>query len=363
MTRASPEPIHTFSIGFPDEPSFDERGYARTVADHFASRHTEFSVEVDAVGLMDTLLWHHDQPYADSSAIPTFIVAKLAREHVTVVLNGDGGDEVFGGYDRFVAARLAGLIPRSLAHRARSVTGLVPRADGYYSPRRRAERFLEQAERPVKDRYQAWIAVLNDELLTEMLDNAAFPDPAAHVTTSMERHYARVSDAPELDQILYANFKTYLPDDLAVKMDRMSMAHSLEARSPFLDTAVIEYCARLRASRKVGLRRVKPLLRQAFRDLLPDEIWNRKKHGFGVPMGTWFRKELGPMFEDEVLADDARTNDFLRRDALLRLWNEHQTGEREHGFRFWTILTLEHWLRGLNRPDQATEPADGLVSA
>ncbi len=180
----------------------------------------------------------------------------------------------------------------------------------------------------------------------------------------MRRQYERVAHLPELDQILYANFRTYLPDDLAVKMDRMSMANSLEARSPFLDTALIEYMARLPARHKVGLRRLKPVLRQAFYPLLPETIWNRKKHGFGVPMGNWFRGELGTMFEDEVLAAGARSGDFLSGSCLRRLWEEHRSGTHEHGFRLWTVLTLEHWLRSLERP-QALDPprASAVVGA
>jgi len=362
MTQASTEPVHTFSIGFPDEPSFDERSYAQDVAQHFGTRHTDFAVQVDAVGLMDRLLWHHDQPYADSSAIPTYVVSRLAREHVTVVLNGDGGDEVFGGYDRFVAAAISRKVPPALARGLRSGLGVFPVRHGYYSLRRRAERFLERADAPVKDRYQSWIAVLNEDLLADVLGPGLRDSPqATEVMASMQGHYDRAGHLPELDQILYANFKTYLPDDLAVKMDRMSMANSLETRSPFLDTALVEYLARMPARDKVGLRRLKPVLRRAFFPLLPRSIWERKKHGFGVPIGTWFRGELGTMFEDEVLASDARSRAFLEPSAVASLWEEHRRGERENGFRLWTLLTLERWLRSLERPLSVSPPGDGGI--
>lgn len=359
MAEAATEPIHTFSIGFPEEPSFDERGAARLVADHFATRHTEFAVELDAVSLMDRLLWHHDQPYADSSAIPTYVVSRLAREHVKVVLNGDGGDEVFGGYDRFRAAALARTLPRALAATGRRAAEALPRREGYFSLQRRAARFLELADRPLGERYQSWIAVANRDLLGELVR----PEVAALAAESapdaaMAREYEHAAALPELDRILYANFRTYLPDDLAVKMDRMSMAHSLEARSPFLDTGLIDFMARLPARRKVGLRRLKPLLRQTFYPLLPREIWDRRKHGFGVPIGRWFRGELGTMFEDEVLAPDSRTGDLLVRSTVGRLWEEHRSGERENGFRLWTLLTLERWLRSLERPQELEPPAE-----
>lgn len=362
MQRAAPEPVHTFSIGFPEEPSFDERPYAQAVAKHFGTRHTEFAVDVDAVSLLDRILWHHDQPFADSSAIPTYLVSKLARDRVTVVLNGDGGDEVFGGYDRFAAARLAGYVPAFLAQAARYATRLLPLDHGYYSVQRRARRFLELAREPVKERYHSWIAVANDEILQELLTDSLRElfDPQ-DVRAAMEIHYRRARHLPTLDQILYTNFRTYLPDDLAVKMDRMSMASSLEARSPFLDTAVVEYVARLPARVKIGLRHLKPILRQSFFELLPPSIWERRKHGFGVPVGTWFRTtELATVFEDEVLSADARTGLLLHRPTVSRLWSEHRAGEQEHGSRLWTLLTLERWLRSLERPVTTNPPADRL---
>lgn len=362
MARASAEPVRTFSMGFADEASFDERSYARLVAERFGTEHTEFVVRADAVALLDTLLWHHDQPFHDSSAIPTYLVSQLAAEHVKVVLNGDGGDEVFGGYDRFVAARLSGLVPPALGRVARAGGRLLPVNHGYYSPRRRVERFFELAEQPLKERYMSWIAVFNRDLLGEVLQ-PLLRQPDVQVTASMRRCYERASSLPELDAILYANFKTYLPDDLAVKMDRMSMAHSLETRSPFLDTALIERLARVPASRKVGLRRVKPLLREALRPLLPDEIWDRKKHGFGVPMGRWFRGELGERFEDEVLAQDAKTRELLNSDAVRALWLQHRSGERENGFRLWTLLTLERWLRVASEPQRAAASSAAIAAA
>jgi asparagine synthase (glutamine-hydrolysing) len=180
----------------------------------------------------------------------------------------------------------------------------------------------------------------------------------------MEAAYARAGAAPALDQILYANFATYLPDDLAVKMDRMSMAHSLEARSPFLDTALVEYLATIPAARKVGIRRLKPLLRQSLATLLPPEIWNRRKHGFGVPVGTWFRNgELRPLFEDEVLAPGAHCADLLDPMALRRLWAEHQAGSVDHGGRLWSVLTFERWLRSLASPSLSPPRADPVAAA
>ena len=347
MAEAVQEPVHTFSIGFADDRSFDERPYARAIADRFGTRHVDFEVRMDAVGLLDRLLWHHDQPFHDSSAIPTYAVCGLAREQVKVALNGDGGDEVFGGYDRFRAAALAFRLPSPAVRAAQGATRALPVDHGYHSRRRRLERFLEMADAPVQARYQSWISVAEPKLLRELLAPAHL---RGDVLESMDRAYAEAEHLPVLDRILFANFRTYLPDDLAVKMDRMSMAHSLETRSPFLDTALVERLARIPARSKVGLRRLKPLLRDAFGPTLPDSVWDRPKHGFGVPMGAWFRGELGTLFEDEVLAPDARCAEVLQPQAVRALYAEHRAERRENGFRLWTVLTLERWLRSLEAP-------------
>jgi asparagine synthase (glutamine-hydrolysing) len=357
MSEASEQPVHTFSIGFADDVSFDEREHARLVARHFGTHHREFVVQVDAVGLIDRLLWHHDQPFHDSSAVPTFVVCRLAREHVTVALNGDGGDEVFGGYDRFRAAAMALRVPTPIAGLARATARHVPAGTGYYSLPRRAQRFLELADAPLEQRYQQWISVVSPAALGEVLGQ-----PSPEVLDSMERSYARVPELAPLDRILYANFRTYLPDDLAVKMDRMSMANSLETRSPFLDTAVIERLASVPARQKVGVRRLKPLLRRAFFPMLPQSIWDRRKHGFGVPMATWFRSELGTMFEDEVLAPDARSRDLLAHGPVEAMYREHRDRLGDHGARLWTILVLERWLRTLERPLECEPPSTPEVT-
>lgn len=361
MSEAATDPVHTFSIGFPEDPSFDERTHARRVATHFDTRHTEFAVEIDAAALIDRLIWHHDQPFADSSAIPTYLVSQLAREHVTVVLNGDGGDEVFGGYERFTAAALSRPVPAGVAAVAQRAARLLPLNQGYYSVRLRAERFLELADAPTKVRYQSWISIFKPDFLYGLVSPRIRADGRSP-TGSMDAQYERARQLPLLDQILLANFATYLPNDLAVKMDRMSMAHSLETRSPFLDTALIEYAARLPARHKVGLRRLKPVLRRAFHPLLPPGVWDRRKHGFGVPVGRWFRGELGVMFGDEVLGTDSRCAQVLDRGVMQCLFDEHRNGEGEHGARLWTLLTLERWLRGLDGPANPQPPSASGMS-
>jgi asparagine synthase (glutamine-hydrolysing) len=245
------------------------------------------------------------------------------------------------------AARVAGVAARGL-----------PRSDGYFNLRRRIERFAEVAGQPLERRYESWASIFSPDAALGLLRPGAYADPRAAVVGS----YERAGALPELDRLLYANFKTYLPDDLAVKMDRMSMANSLETRSPFLDTALIELVAGLPARRKIGLRRVKPVLRRACWDLLPPEIWNRPKHGFGAPVGHWLHGELGTLFEDEVLSDGARTADLLDGEAVRRLWSDHRARRAQHGNRLWAILTLERWLRQAAEPPALRPPAAAIAA-
>jgi asparagine synthase (glutamine-hydrolysing) len=358
MSELTNEPVHTFSISFPEEPTFDESSAAELVSRHFGTRHTAFAVTLDAVRLLDRLVWFHDQPFQDSSAIPTYLVSALAREHVTVALTGDGGDEVFGGYDRFKAARVPSL-PRPVARLARRATTVLSRGHGYGGgPRRRAERFFKLAEAPARERYQSWVEVFAADVRDELLQGRAGP-----AMWPMDESYRRASTLPQLDRILFANFETYLPGDLAVKVDRMSMSHSLEVRSPFLDTALVEYLFAIPARRKVGMRHLKPLLRRAFWPMLPPEIWNRPKHGFGVPMGRWMNGELGRVFEDEVLAHDARIAAVIDQDTVRSLHREHLAGEQDHGAGMWSLLTLERWMRTLEAPLTAAPPPDPLQDA
>lgn len=350
LAAAQDEPVRTFSIGFPEDASFDETPYARSVAKHFGAEHTEFSVEVDAVALLDRLVWHHDQPFADSSAIPTFMVSERAREHVKVVLSGDGGDEVFGGYDRFVAAKLSQRVPGFLTSAVRSLSARRSHGSGYFDVLRRLDRFAEAASLPLAARYLRWIAVFDPEAVRSLVGAEDESASDATLNRSMEARYGESAHLPPLDRILFANVETYLPDDLHVKVDRMSMAHGLEVRSPFLDAQLIEHVARVPAARKVGWRRPKPLLKRSLAHELPADVWNRPKHGFGVPMNRWFEGELGDRYADEVLATGARTADLLDGKVAAALLRDHRSQNGRHGPRMWSLLTLERWLRTLDEP-------------
>lgn len=353
MTKQGDRDVQTFAVGFPDEASFDERGHARAVAEHLGTTHTEFAVRADAVALLDRLVWLHDGPFADSSAVPTYLVCSAARTRVTVVLTGDGGDEVFAGYQRFAAAALSRLLSAPVAAGLRSVLPLLPGSGSYHDPRKRLERFLGSADRPLEERYLNWVRIFDRSLVGSLL---GVPGAGAEESFTRPVAQARAAGLAPVDALVYANFCTYLPGDLAVKVDRASMGSGLEARAPLLDTALVEFAARLPARHKVGFARPKPLLRRAFGQMLPAEVWRRPKHGFGVPMDRWFRGDLGTLYADEVLSGTGRLADVLAPSELRRLWADHQDGCADHGARLWTLLTLERWLRDIAGGAPLREP-------
>jgi len=338
MQQQSNATVKTFSIGFEGDDSFDESPYAEEVAAYLGTDHTAFRVKPDALELLEKLVWHHDQPFADSSAIPTFLVSQLTRQQVTVALTGDGGDEVFAGYDRFYAASLLkklGVVPREAWRLAAGLIGRLPEGTGYYNAIKRAGRFARGASQPLSLAYFDWVRLFNAEWvydLTGELDHAG-------------THFQRVMGVRStLPAILQANMTTYLPDDLLIKADRCSMAASLEARAPFLDHKLIEAAAAIPFNRKLNGRTTKYILKEAARGLLPDHIIHRKKHGFGVPLGTWLRNDIQPV-RDILLSPTALNRGLSNQKAVERLITEHAGGERDHGFRLWTILTLEYWHR------------------
>ena len=341
MSRLMGRRVKTFSIGFTGDKDLDETPFSRLVAKHFRTDHTEFVVEPHAFDLVERLLWHHDQPYGDSSAIPTYILSKLAREHVTVALNGDGGDEVFAGYERFLGAMVSERLPKPVIAGARSLLDALPLTWQRSREVAKARRFLLQAANPLRDRYLAWCSFFSREALAQLL-----VDPMLdRIPRSFDASWDLTEGCALLHRVLHVNFMHYLPDDLLVKMDRMSMAHALETRSPFLDTALIEYVASLPADLIIRRGKLKHLLKRAFQDLLPGEIVTRSKKGFAVPLGAWFRGELKPLVEELLLADKPRYRPFLRQEVVRRYYQEHQAGVRDHGGQLWTLMNFEVWLR------------------
>ncbi len=343
MSRLLREPVRTFSIGFEGEAAFDETAVARNTAARFGTRHTEFRVKPSAVDLVDTLVYHHDGPFGDSSAIPTFLVSRLTREHVTVALTGDGGDEVFGGYLRFGAALAGEHVPAPVAGLAATALSLLPATRHERSPLARARRFVRFTKLPLLDRLTAWAAVFYDDVeqlvLPELLARAGGVDRRAHL-----RDLRGIDGASPLSRLLALNFHSYLHDDLLVKADRMSMANSLEARAPFLDRALIEYVAALPDDFKLRGGTTKAILREAFDDLVPEEVKRGPKKGFGVPIDHWFRGELHDYVRDTLLSPSARLRSYLSQEYVRTLVGQHAAGRANHGHRLWTLLTFERWL-------------------
>jgi asparagine synthase (glutamine-hydrolysing) len=343
--------VRTFSIGFDGDARYDETHYARRVADAFGTEHTEFRVTPADFQLVEKLIWHHDGPFGDSSAIPTYVVSQLTREKVTVALNGDGGDELFAGYLRFWAASVTERIPAPLRLLAQQAGRLVPTGRGTSTFVGRARRLLDAVGRPLGDRLICWNSYF-PFALTDILQ-ADLAVGAASILEGQRRFFAEQNGASPLAMALRHNFYTYLPDDLLVKVDRMSMAHALETRSPFLDTALVEYVAGLPDDYKLRGRTTKYILREAFSDLLPPTIKNRGKMGFGLPLGTWFRGELRDYLREMLLSPDSRIRDYLRAETVAQVYAEHVGARGDHENRLWLLATVELWLRnlpGLSRP-------------
>jgi asparagine synthase (glutamine-hydrolysing) len=329
MAQASTEPVRTFTVGFSDA-RYDERAHARVVAERYGTVHEEIEIEEDVASTLPRLAAAYDEPLGDEAAFPTFLIAEQARRHVTVALAGDGGDEAFAGYERYIAHGLAARIPAPAAQVGAAVLRLLPAARR--EPRStlfRTARFLDVATASRGERYERLMEVFPLELRRSLWAG----DRARPVQLAPAR------DGIAALQLL--DLETYLPGDLLLKADIASMAHSLELRSPFLDHEVIELGLALPDSLKVQGRTGKVALRRAFAAELPAQVSARGKTGFGVPLGRWFRHDL------RELARDLLSNDrgWFRPEAVNRLLDEHESGTADHGHRLWCLLMLELWVR------------------
>ncbi len=347
MAELGASPVKTFSIGF-EQKEYDELPYARLVARRYGTDHHEFVVKPDAAAVLPRLVWHYNEPYADSSAIPTYYVAELTRRHVTVALNGDGGDENFAGYERYVANQVAARLDR-LPGGARRLAGAVAArlpAGGRTRGLTRLRRLLEPLAEPRERRYARWMshfdASLKAELCTEEFARAA---GEADSVALLVDAYRRSDAADFVDATLDVDVSTYLPDDLLVKVDIATMAHGLEGRSPLLDHPLMEFCASLPADFKLRGRVKKYIFKRAVGDLLPREVVERPKMGFGVPLDHWFRHELRDMAHDVLLSPRAIGRGYVRKETVARLLAEHGTGRRAWHYQLWNLLMLELWHR------------------
>jgi asparagine synthase (glutamine-hydrolysing) len=348
MTRASARPVRTFTVGF-GEPRYDERRYAQAVADRFATEHAEVVLEPDVEAALPRLAEAYDEPHGDEAALPLYLICEAARREVTVALTGDGGDESFGGYERYLAHRLAARLP---GVGAAAAAGVLRRLSSEpRSTATRAARFLETVAAPSAERYGRLMEIFPCELRAELWEPGFVPRPLPA---------AELLGAPEgsgVDALQRLDVRTYLPGDLLLKADIASMAHSLELRSPFLDRRVLELGLSLPDRMKLSGRRGKAALRKAFGAELPPEVVARPKAGFGVPLSAWFRGELRPLAKDLLLGRTARSRGQLRPATVERLLGEHASGRADHGHRLWCLVMLELWQRTWVDAAQPVTPA------
>jgi asparagine synthase (glutamine-hydrolysing) len=341
MSRASSQPVKTFSIGF-DEPAFDELEHARTVAKHFGTDHHEFVVRPDGLAILDDLIGHFDEPFADSSAIPTWYVSEIARRHVTVVLSGDGGDELFGGYDRYLPHPRVEMFDRvpvpGLRAAASLAWPLLPHGA-------RGKNFLRHVAKDDSGRYLDSIEHFHADERADLYAGDLRACLQGNAEAALARHFDRFSALPHDSRMMRFDFETYLPEDVLTKVDRMSMAHSIESRVPLLDNEVIDFAATLPAALKIKNGRRKHILKETLRTLLPDSILQRRKQGFGIPLGTWFRGGLTDVFSDVLNSPRTCQRGYFETAFVSRLLREHLAGERDHTLRLWQLFVFELWHR------------------
>ena len=349
MAQESSSPVKTFSIGF-DEEDYSELKYARRVAEHVGAEYNEFVVRPNALDVIPTLVEHYGEPYADSSAVPTYYVAKETRKHVTVALNGDGGDESFAGYERYAAMRLAEAyrrIPRVLRGAlVEFPAGLLPASELKRSRLRDGKRFLNAAGLPTAERYVRWMSSFDRKAKKGIYTDAfASTINGTDASAIIGSWFDRAAGTGIVDAAMFTDQMTYLPNDLLVKVDIATMANSLEARSPFLDHKVIEFAASLPDTLKMRGRETKSLLKKVAARLVPSDVIYRRKMGFGVPIGKWFRGEMKGFLREVLLSERSLNRGVIRPEVVTTYVEQHIAGQRDYAFQLWTLLMLELWFQ------------------
>jgi asparagine synthase (glutamine-hydrolysing) len=343
MAQTASQPVKTFSIGF-DSRAFDELPHAKAISERFGTEHREFTVRPSAIEILPQLVRHYGEPFADSSAIPSFYLAQLTREHVTVALNGDGGDEAFGGYTRYVANALAARLdrlPSPLRAALAALGGRLPAGGDVASRVNKARRLAGSMTMTPAERYARYVSIF-DATARQALYAPGFggtPDP------TIASVWDSASGAHPIDVMLEVDTATYLPDDLIAKIDIATMAHALEARSPFLDHEMMELAASIPATLKVHGAEKKWILREALREWLPADILDRPKQGFSVPMAGWLRGELAPTMRDVLLDPSTIDRGYFREPAVRGAIARLDAGADGEAPRLWALIMLELWHR------------------
>jgi asparagine synthase (glutamine-hydrolysing) len=357
------EPIQTFSIGF-REDKFNELPYARMTANKYGTRHTEEVVTADAAGMLDKLCWHYDEPFADSSAIPTMLVSQLAAQHVKVVLSGDGGDEAFGGYARYPHDLREGALRRGLPLWLRSsllarLAWVWPKADWLPRPMR-LKTALTNLSLGADVAYANTLSCCRMPLRRQLLSREVSARLNGHQPERIICDAYATSNDP-LSSMIAADVGTLLPDDFLVKVDRASMAYGLEVRPPLLDHELLELAATIPSKHKIRGGQTKWIFKQACRHLLPDGLLSRPKRGFEIPVDAWFRDSLGPMFRDVALSHHNPIAGLIDLGRAAEIFDDHLSGRGRHGQILWSLMVLSRWAEQhmnsqTNRPLPTARP-------
>jgi len=347
MAKVMDQPVKTFSIGFEDS-TYNELHYARQIAKLFKTEHREFIIKPNALELTEKLVHHLDEPLGDFSIFPTYLVSKMARDYVTVVLSGDGGDELFGGYDTYVAdltyqryRKVPAFLRKGIVEPAVSILPPTEKKKGLVN---KARRFLEGAKHPEDLRHVRWMIFLSAAEKHELYGEAlkGWRDNQA-AYGYIRNFFAQANSNDEGNRQSFVDIKTYLADDIMVKVDRMSMATSLEARAPFLDYRVAELAATIPSGLKIHGTTTKYILKKAMADLLPHEILHRGKEGFSIPIKNWLRNELKPVMLDVLSSDNIKRDGFFNDGYVQSLIKEHLDGVENHSHRLWALMVFGIW--------------------
>jgi asparagine synthase (glutamine-hydrolysing) len=341
--------IATFSVGFGRAaPTYDELPYARLVARRFETDHHEEILEPDVRALLPEIVRGFDEPFADSSAIPTYVVAQATARHVKVALSGIGGDETFGGYPRYLGLRVSALharLPRWLRHASRSLAARLPDSASSRNWTDWARRFTAEPDAAPGNRYIGWTRFFGDAQLASLVK----PALAAHLEPAVDERqrsaFAAAAHGDPVDGAFRVDLAAYLPDDLLTMADRMSMANSLEVRAPFCDHRIVEESLRLSPRTKMPGGRLKGLLKTAFTGVLPQEVLDHRKQGFMIPLGDWLRHDLRPTLVDLLAPECVRARGLFDVDTVEEMKREHLSGARTHADRLWTLMMAEQWMR------------------
>jgi asparagine synthase (glutamine-hydrolysing) len=348
MAAASDRPVRTYSIGFAGTKAdgyYNELPYAKQVAERFATEHNEIIVRPDVVTLLPRLLWHMDEPIADSAFVTSYLVSDFARRDVAVILSGVGGDEIFGGYRRYLGNHYQALfkrLPSALRRTATRAARLLPsdRHAPLTNLTRYARAFVATAELPLEQRYRSYVEVFPDSEVTALLD-----EPAEGATDVIDAAFREAPGDDALNRMMSVDLRTQLPDDLLFLTDKMSMARSLECRVPLLDHELVELTARIPEDVKMAGGELKHLMKRALRGILPDSILNRQKRGFGAPMGAWLKTDLAGLLRQVLAPDAIARRGLFSSETVQRLIAAHAAAHIDGTDRLLALLNFEIWAR------------------